>query len=86
LWLLWHKTTTEEEILVTETIVDIETAFFIIRQASTVVHNLVPVRRNSDNVLGMYDTVSDTFFSNQGDGTFTAGNPINNNVYIPQNQ
>jgi len=34
----------------------------------------------------MYDRVSGTFKTNTGTGTFTAGNPINNNVYIPQNQ
>ena len=33
----------------------------------------VPARRNSDNVLGMFDTVSGTFFTNAGSGTFTAG-------------
>lgn len=39
--------------------------------------NLIPARRNSDNVLGMYDLVSGQFFTNQGTGTFTAGNPVN---------
>ena len=29
--------------------------------------------KNSSNVLGMYDTVSNTFLTNQGTGTFTAG-------------
>ena len=35
--------------------------------------NYIPVRRNSDNVLGMYDTVTHTFFTNAGTGTFIAG-------------
>lgn len=35
--------------------------------------NLIPARRNSDNVLGMYDTVSGTFFTNAGTGEFIAG-------------
>ena len=39
--------------------------------------NLIPARRNSDNALGMYDTVSGTFFTNAGTGTFTAG-PVAN--------
>ena len=43
---------------------------------SNVVADFVPVKRNSDNVLGMYDTVSGTFFENAGTGTFTAGNEI----------
>ena len=32
--------------------------------------NMIPVRRTTDNVLGMYDTVSKTFFTNAGTGTF----------------
>ena len=47
-------------------------------------YEYIPARRNSDNALGMYDRVSGTFKTNTGTGTFTAGNPINNNVYIPQ--
>ena len=35
--------------------------------------SLIPCRRNSDNVLGMYDTVTDTFLTNKGTGNFTAG-------------
>ena len=35
--------------------------------------NLVPAKRNSDNVIGMYDTVNDVFYTNSGTGTFTAG-------------
>ena len=35
--------------------------------------NLIPARRLSDNVLGMYDTVTGTFLTNAGTGTFTAG-------------
>jgi hypothetical protein len=35
--------------------------------------NLVPARRNSDDVLGMYDTVSGGFFTNTGTGDFVAG-------------
>ena len=40
---------------------------------NVLVFNGVPARRNSDGVLGMYDTVSETFFTNQGAGTFIAG-------------
>lgn len=32
----------------------------------------VPVRRKSDNVLGMYDRVTDTFFTNKGSGSFSS--------------
>lgn len=41
--------------------------------------NGIPCRRKSDNVLGFYDTISKTFFTNAGTGTFTAGP----SVYVP---
>ena len=40
---------------------------------NNLVRNMIPAKRNSDGVLGMYDTVTDTFFTNAGSGTFTAG-------------
>ena len=41
-----------------------------------VVCYLIPVRRNSDNVLGMYNVVTGTFKTNLGTGTFTAGSDV----------
>lgn len=35
--------------------------------------HLVPCRRVADGEVGMYDLVSDTFFTNAGEGTLTAG-------------
>ena len=35
--------------------------------------NLIPAKRNSDNAVGMWDTVSKTFFENAGTGDFGAG-------------
>ena len=35
--------------------------------------NGVPAKRNSDNAIGLYDTVTNTFFTNKGTGTFRAG-------------
>ena len=46
---------------------------FRINENGTQYMNLVPARRNSDDVLGMYDTVTGQFFANAGSGTFTAG-------------
>ena len=46
---------------------------FEITEGSTLVQRLIPCRRNSDNVLGMYDTVSGNLLTNQGTGSFTAG-------------
>lgn len=38
--------------------------------------NFIPCYRKSDNEIGMYDTVSKTFFTNQGTGTFLKGNDV----------
>jgi hypothetical protein len=46
-----------------------------------ITHNFIPARRNSDGVLGMYDTVSNTFFTNAGTGEFIAGPVVN--LYLP---
>ena len=42
-----------------------------ISRNGNLVRDLIPAKRNSDNVVGMYDTVSKTFFTNAGTGTFT---------------
>lgn len=42
-------------------------------QNNTLVRNLIPAKRISDNELGMYDLVSNTFLTNAGTGTFTGG-------------
>ena len=51
-----------------------------ITDGTALVRDFVPARRNSDNELGMYDLVSNTFFTNNGTGEFIAG-PA---VYMPQ--
>ena len=40
------------------------------------VRDYIPCYRKSDNVIGLYDLVSKTFYTNQGSGTFTKGNNI----------
>ncbi len=50
-----------------------------------VVSNFVPARRNSDNSIGLYETVSGTFFTNAGTGTFIAGPELSSNIYLPMN-
>lgn len=40
---------------------------------NALVRNLYPARRDSDSVLGMYDTVNGVFYTNAGSGTFIAG-------------
>lgn len=43
----------------------------------TLIRDYIPAQRKSDNVLGMYDAVNDTFTVNSGSGSFTAGRIIN---------
>lgn len=44
-----------------------------IYSSGELVRDFIPARRNSDSVLGMYDTVNDVFYTNAGSGTFIAG-------------
>ena len=46
----------------------------------SLVRNFIPAKRNSDNAIGMYDTVSGQFFENAGSGVFTAGPDAANNA------
>ena len=42
----------------------------------TLVRDFKPCYRNADKVAGLYDTVSGTFFENQGTGEFLIGGEI----------
>lgn len=44
-----------------------------VKKNNKYVKKVIPCRRKSDNVLGMYDTVTNTFYTNRGTGTFIAG-------------
>ena len=44
-----------------------------LKQNGVMLYNYIPVRRNSDDVAGMWDTVSGSFLTGTGSGTFTAG-------------
>lgn len=39
----------------------------------TLLHNLVPVKRLSDNAGGLYDTITQKFYGNSGNGSFITG-------------
>ena len=43
---------------------------------------LIPCYRNSDNEVGLYDLISNTFFTNQGTGVFTYGSIISNGIEL----
>ena len=46
---------------------------FKMKDNNVLVRDLIPAKRNSDNEIGLYDKVSNTFFTNVGTGTFIAG-------------
>ena len=43
----------------------------------TKVRDFIPCYRKSDNVCGMYDLVTSSFYSSVGSGQFTAGSLVN---------
>lgn len=51
----------------------VDVAYCKLWDNGVLVRDLIPAKRNSDNVLGMYDTVTGNFLTNAGTGTFTAG-------------
>jgi hypothetical protein len=47
--------------------------YFWVKKNGQYIRNMIPVRRKSDNQLGLYDKANDVFYTNQGTGNFTAG-------------
>ena len=68
---------------------------FKLYDGNVLVLDLIPVRRNSDNVLGMYNRVNGEFYANAGTDTFVAGadngatfaacSPVGNGYYVAAN-
>ena len=48
----------------------------IYNNSNTLVRDLVPCYRKSDNAIGMYDLTNDTFYANSGTGTFSKGDNV----------
>lgn len=42
-------------------------------KSNELVRNFIPAIRKSDNVIGLFDLINNTFYTNQGTGTFIAG-------------
>lgn len=55
---------------------------FKIKNGDTLTLSLIPAKRNSDGVVGMYDLVSQTFFTNAGTGNFIAGPVAENQNFM----
>lgn len=47
--------------------------YAIFSEGNAISKHFIPAKRNSDNVLGMYDIINNEFKINAGTGTFTAG-------------
>lgn len=47
--------------------------YFKIYESDVLVRNFVPAKRNSDGVIGLFDTVNSVFYTNAGTGDFVAG-------------
>ena len=52
-------------------------------KTDTLICNLVPCYRKSDNTIGMYDTTRNIFLTNIGSGVFTHGQSINYTNLVP---
>lgn len=50
--------------------------FSVTGEDTQTILNLIPCYRKSDSEPGMYDTVSGTFYTNSGTGTFLVGNDV----------
>lgn len=47
-----------------------------ISQDTDIIADVYPAKRDSDGVVGMYDIISNTFFTNSGTGSFIAGDGL----------
>lgn len=46
---------------------------FVIKENNVIKHNFIPVIRNRSGEIGLYDTITNEFKTNQGNGQFIAG-------------
>lgn len=63
---------------------------FILYENGEIIRNFIPAKRDSDDIIGMYDIVNDVFYTNLGTGAFISGEAIadNNkitNIYLKKN-
>ena len=49
---------------------------FKIYENNVIVKEFVPCKRNSDDVIGLFDIINNVFYTNQGTGSFTAGRVV----------
>ena len=50
------------------------------KSTKKLLHNYIPVKRNSDGAIGLYDIVDNTFLNNNGTGNFTSGDIVDDDI------
>lgn len=50
--------------------------FQTLDEDGNITKNLIPAKRKSDNVIGLYDDINDVFYTNAGSGSFTYGSIV----------
>ena len=53
-----------------------------IYESGVLIRDFIAAKRSTDNAIGMYDVVNNTFYGNDGNGDFTAGSPIGTRASI----
>lgn len=59
--------------------------YFDIKENSTYKRKFRPVKRKSDDVLGMYDIVENKFYTNVGSGSFLEGSTLTGSISVSKN-
>lgn len=55
------------------------------KKDDVLVRDYIPVKRNSDNAIGLLDLVEMKFYGNSGSGTFTAGSELSDEIIFTTN-
>lgn len=50
------------------------------------IRNFIPCYRKNDGVIGLYDMVTQEFYTNSGSDNFTSGNLVDNNYHVTNSQ
>ena len=50
--------------------------YFKIYEEDRIIYNMIPCYRKNDDVIGLYDTVNNEFYTNTGSGTFEKGSDV----------
>lgn len=60
-----------------DSILTLPTRFYNFKNTGNANQNFIPCYRKADGVIGMYELITKTFFTNSGSGSFTKGADVN---------